>query len=109
MVAAMGITGFAGGIYAHFHTGRSLSGMIRTGLAGAVLSFNFAVLTTLGYVLFMGLSADKMVPSFLTGIGFYLTHILSNFIIFLIIVPILIDAVETNHLIHGISLQTGKK
>lgn len=109
MVAAMAITGIAGGIYRRVRSSRAAIRHVQTGIAGAALSLNFAILTTLGYVLFMGLSTDRLLPSFITGIGFYLTHIISNCIIFLSIVPILIETFETNGLLRFVSLQTGKK
>lgn len=109
MVLAMVITGISGGIFSRISASRPAVRHVQTGIAGAALSLNFAIMTTLGYVLFMGLSADQFLPSFLTGIGFYLTHIISNFIIFLVIVPMLIQLIETNGLLRSVSLQAGKK
>ncbi|MBN2414223.1 ECF transporter S component [bacterium] len=109
MVLAMSITGISGGIYRRIGSSHTAVRHLQTGLAGAALSLNFAVMTTLGYLLFMGLPANRFLMSCITGIGFYLTHIAGNFIIFLIIVPILIETFETNGLLGFVSLQTGKK
>ncbi len=89
-VVSMAITGFVGGHFGKHRSGLTPWAPVYLALAGLGLSLLFAVLTTLSFMPLAGLSFHQLTGSFIYGIGFYLTHILSNTLIFLTVVPILI-------------------
>lgn len=89
-ITAMGFTGLLGGFFGKKDTPNPVMYHIKLGAAGFIASSFFAVLTTLSFTIFMGLPFTKFAAVFLTGIHFYLIHILSNIIIFLFLVPVLL-------------------
>lgn len=86
-VVAMTITGFIGGMSRNRWPLRTWFDFGRMGITGLLLTINFAFLTTLGYICFAGLEKPAIMGSIITGLGFYLIHFLSNFLIFSILVP----------------------
>ena len=64
------------------------------GFAGLLSTFVFASLTTMAFILFAGLSMKKLLGSLIYGLGFYITHMISNTIIFITIVPVLLSVLS---------------
>lgn len=92
-VLSMGIAGLMGGILAKQKSRRS--GMVyylQLGLAGFLITALFALLTTLSFVLLINFSLNKLAASFIYGLGFYIVHILTNIVIFMTLVPTIINA-----------------
>jgi len=88
-VLSMALAGFVGGLL-----GRRLSEVrvswITAGVfagIGLALTFIFDALTTLGFLILSGLSIAAMIQSFIFGLGFYVTHLATNTIIFGVVVP----------------------
>ena len=79
----------------HFH---SLLKMVFFGFSGLILTFLFDLLTTFSFLVFAGLTKKTFLASVIYGLGFYLLHIISNFVIFTIVVPFLIQFLEKNGL-----------
>ena len=89
-VIAMSITGLCGGWAAKHIPIKGWFSTLKTGSLGLILSIQFALITTSGYVLFAGISKPMILTSIITGLGFYITHFISNFLIFSLLVPGLI-------------------
>lgn len=68
--------------------------MVYFGFSGLILTFLFDLLTTLSFLAFAGLTKRTFLASLIYGLGFYLLHIIGNFIIFLIVVPFSIQFLE---------------
>lgn len=70
------------------------------GLMGLVLTVVFDLFTTLSFApIIAGWQINKIVGIFLAGIPFTLTHWTSNFLIFAILVPVLINFMEKSKLL----------
>lgn len=87
---AMTMTGGCGGWAAKMIPVKAKFSFIKLGMTGFLLTINFALLTTLGYVFFAGLTREVILSSIITGLGFYIAHFISNFLIFTLLVPGLI-------------------
>lgn len=86
-IFSMSITGVAGGLMARYIRKFSWIEILLLGMIGLLVTLIFAVLTTVSYSLFSGFTGKKLIASFLTGIHFYLAHLISNTLIFLLLVP----------------------
>jgi uncharacterized membrane protein len=86
---SMGLAGLIGGLCFHMRPDRLqvLYRCLSFGFAGFFITLMFAVLTNLGYILTIGFTWEKFIAGLLTGFPFIFTHILSNTIIFIIILP----------------------
>jgi energy-coupling factor transport system substrate-specific component len=93
-ILAMGFTGVLGGLMRNRTHFQSSVFYIELGVAGFLSTMIFAILTTLFYTLSTGLSKDKLLISFITGLGFYITHIITNTLIFIILIPVLIKTIN---------------
>jgi energy-coupling factor transport system substrate-specific component len=91
--AAMGISGFAGGWFRHLKPASSRKVLVRLGLAGLLLTLNFDILTTVSYGIFVQFSLEKLLASIIIGSGFYIAHSGTNTLIFLTLVPVLLNAI----------------
>jgi len=90
-VAGMAIIGLAGGLLRK----SGLSGwrlLTAFAVCGALLSFIYALLTTASFVFFINLETQGRIAAVLSGISFYVIHIVSNTIIFSTIVPAVIGS-----------------
>ncbi|MBN1782504.1 TonB-dependent receptor [bacterium] len=96
MVLAMGCTGAAGGFLGRLrhHAGFRLSALFAA--AGLLCTLNFAVLTTLGYLIGIHGPFHDIVKVMLAGLPFYFVHISVNTLIFFLLVPVLIRRVSTH-------------
>jgi uncharacterized membrane protein len=89
-VFTFSVIGLTGGLLAKSFIRVSLVKLILLGACGLLLTLFYDLLTTLSFALFMsGDDMKKLVPIFAAGTLFYLTHSLSNLIIFVTIVPML--------------------
>jgi hypothetical protein len=86
-VVSTAITGFFGGILGRNKSAMDKKRMLQIGMAGFLSTLIFAVLTTLSFVFTMASSIKQIIGSFVFGLSFYITHLLSNTVIFLTLVP----------------------
>ncbi len=93
-ITAMAFTGGAGGLYRRLRLDSHRLHLMTLGLTGGILTLDFAFLTTVGYLVAIGLNGRGALASIFAGLGFYLTHILSNILIFLSLVPSLIQVMD---------------
>lgn len=93
-ITCMGFVGFAGAIFYKDKSNNKIVYLLQLGLIGFSVTLLFAVLTTLSFVLFIELSIDQLLGSFLYGLGFYVTHIVTNVLIFIMLVPVIIKGLE---------------
>lgn len=93
-VVSMGLAGILGGLLGKRNVRTETMYYLQLGLAGFVATIIFAVLTTLSFVLFIDFSWDKLLASFIAGLGFYITHIISNTLIFFTLVPLVLKTLE---------------
>ncbi len=91
-VFSMSLTGLTGGLIRSRIGFRSLKSHIAFLLCGFFCTLFFSISTTLAFVLFMGLKGQTFWGSVLSGLGFYILHMVSNSIIFLFIVPSVLKA-----------------
>ena len=89
-VIAMGFTGFLGGFCGNRELQSRKHRYLLFGLAGLLSTSVFAILTTLSFISFTGLSIKKILASLIYGLGFYITHMISNTVMFIVVVPILL-------------------
>ncbi|NOY76569.1 MAG: ECF transporter S component [Calditrichaeota bacterium] len=68
--------------------------MLFLGFSGLVLTFLYDLFTTLSFLAFAGLNKTTFLASVIYGLGFYVLHIIGNFIIFLVVVPFSIQFLE---------------
>ena len=90
-VLAMSLTGALGGLFKKWKFQSTVTFHLTLGLSGFFTTFIFAVLTTLSFTLFIKFSWKNLLGSFVFGLGFYITHLLTNTIIFLTIVPLILN------------------
>jgi hypothetical protein len=89
-VLSMILVGATGGIIGKYHFFKKISATKIAGaaVAGLLLTLFYDVTTSLaGAVSFVGTDKSKLLTMFLAGMAFYLTHMLSNTIIFAVLVP----------------------
>ncbi|GBD93752.1 hypothetical protein BMS3Abin05_01346 [bacterium BMS3Abin05] len=64
------------------------------GFSGLLLTALFDFFTTLSFLVFAGLNQKSFIASVIYGLGFYVLHIVSNFFIFLTVVPLSIQFLQ---------------
>jgi hypothetical protein len=100
-VISMGLTGVLGGILGKHLFRHGIIYYILMGLAGLLSTILFAILTTIGYVISIDFTFKILLGSILSGLGFYITHMASNTIIFITVVPLLLrilpKGIHPNH------------
>jgi hypothetical protein len=96
-VAAMAVTGAAGGLF--FKSRNPMNALMRAriGAAGFLCTLNFALLTTLAYALTVSFSFRQILASLIFGIWFYVVHLFSNTAVFLTIVPAVLKILPAAH------------
>jgi outer membrane cobalamin receptor len=90
MVLAMGITGLLGGVFGKSAALEERTNPVILAAAGFICTLNFALLTSLGYFISVQIPIQKMDVGLIAGLPFYFIHLLSNTLIFLIVLPLLI-------------------
>ena len=90
-IISMMIVGYWGGRIGKLKPMPTFKIHLITGLSGLALTLIFAILTTLAYVLFIEINTKILISSLLTGLSFYVIHILSNTGIFILIVPVVVQ------------------
>lgn len=68
--------------------------VVSLGFIGLILTFIFDVLTTISFLIFMGLTVSKFIASLFFGFYFYLAHLATNTLIFAILLPLLIPVLR---------------
>jgi len=91
---SMGITGFSGGLLGSFLAGPKGFRFILLGLCGFACTLIFALLTTAAYVAMSGGGAG-LVAGLLQGLGFYVAHLVSNTLFFMLLIPVLLKGLST--------------
>ena len=100
-ITAMGIAGLSGGFLSHKIYPDSAKKIIILGLLGLAFSFNFALLTTFAYAWSIGGSGNAIIISLIRGIHYYILHLVSNTLLFMILVPAVIKITLKFHLTPG--------
>ena len=90
-IISMMIVGYWGGRIGTLKPMSRLKTHLIIGFSGLVLTLIFATLTTLAYILFIQVNTKILMSSLLTGLSFYIVHILSNTGIFILIVPVVVQ------------------
>jgi hypothetical protein len=93
-IISMGFVGLVGAVFHKYRSSIKIIYPLQLGLIGFSVTLLFAVLTTLSFTLFIELSTEQFLGSFLYGLGFYLTHIISNVLIFTLLLPVIINGLE---------------
>jgi uncharacterized membrane protein len=93
-VISMAIAGSFGGILGKKISLIDKKQIPTIGMAGFLITLNFDVLTTLSFVFTMAFTLKQIVGSFVFGLSFYLTHIISNTVIFFTLVPVILNALR---------------
>lgn len=96
-ITAMGIAGWTGGFYASKSRLDSVNHLFYFGLAGLVLTLNFAFLTTLAYAVTIQGSIKAIVLSLIQGIHYYLLHMISNTLLFIFFIPVILRLAGKYH------------
>ncbi len=97
-VMVMALVGGTGGVFYRVVGGGSWGwrGFLACGAVGMVLTALFDLLTTLSFALFMfGWEWRKIAANLLTGLSFYLFHIIINTLSFAVVVPLLLQRLES--------------
>jgi len=95
-IVSMGFTGLLGGIFSTMSFNPHIRVFMRFASAGFIATLFFALSTNLSFVISMGFQLNKFFSTMLTGVHFYIIHIISNMIIFATIVPLLIHKFQHN-------------
>lgn len=93
-VVSMALIGMAGGFIGRHRPKMRLPFLATLALTGFLGTLLFDAMTTISYALFIELSKETLIGSFIYGLGFYAAHLISNTLIFLTIVPGLIGISE---------------
>ncbi len=97
-VLGMMVAGLVGGMVSPVWLQKStVSSPVRYGLLGglgALLSLQFDLMTTLGTALAMGFSGTGFIGLLTIGMVFYAIHVISNAIIFAVLVPVLVRVMQ---------------
>ena len=104
-ITAMGITGAMGALVRKYFSEDKTLNYLLLGFLGFILTINFAILTTLAFVLFINFSWDKLLGSFIFGITFYLTHFFTNTLIFLFVVPTIIELLKKVEIFQQVKIE----
>ncbi|MFQ6605001.1 MAG: hypothetical protein ACE5D8_05530 [Fidelibacterota bacterium] len=91
-ITGFAIIGITGGLTRRlfWHTGFSPSRRLQAGVFGVLLTFVYDTLTTLSYPVSVGMDWQSTTGVYLTGMALVFIHILSNFFVFSLAVPLVI-------------------
>jgi len=101
-IVSMGFAGLLGGVFSTMSFNPNIITFIKFSLAGLISTLFFALSTNLSFVISMGFQLNKFFATMLTGLHFYIIHIISNMIIFATLVPLLIHKFQNNKAINQI-------
>ncbi|MFO7891415.1 MAG: ECF transporter S component [bacterium] len=102
-IISMGFTGFLGALFSSPEISNHIKTHLKFACAGLIATVFFAVCTNVAFIVSMGFHLDKFFSTILTGLHFYVIHIVSNMIIFFTIVPLLINKLQKNKLFKQIT------
>ena len=95
-ILSMGFTGLLGGLFAAVAVTNHIKTHLTFSSAGLIATVFFAFCTNLSFIISMGFSLNRFFTTILTGLHFYIVHIISNMIIFFAVVPFLIKTLKNN-------------
>lgn len=96
-IVSMTLVGMSGGLFRQFQLRTHLPKWqqhLLSGLLGLLLTFVFDLLTTVSFLVFAGLNLQKFLVSVIYGLSFYILHMVSNTLIFFLVIPLMIRALE---------------
>jgi uncharacterized membrane protein len=93
-IVSMGAAGAAGALFHQHQSKIKINGSIQLGIIGFGVTLLFAVLTTLSFVLLIEFSIHRLIGSFFYGLGFYITHLATNTLIFALLIPVIIKGLD---------------
>jgi uncharacterized membrane protein len=104
-IFSVGLSGMIGGLFANRINSipNSLLRSILMGLIGFLLTLFYDILTTLSFPLSTGLTEGTLWGSMTTGLVYFIMHMVSNTILFVLFAPGLIDLVNRQLLMHGLN------
>jgi LytS/YehU family sensor histidine kinase len=90
-VLSMAVTGMAGGIVGrdYYRTHRPPTSHMVTAVIGLALTVLFDLLTTASFLVFSGITLQRLGATLLFGLGFSVAHVAWNTVVFATVVPIL--------------------
>ena len=92
-----GLTGYMGGVVRQrqWQDFSAAAKIAYFGILGFVLTLVYDVLTTLSFSLFLaGSDSKKILASFVSGMGFYVIHVMVNTTSFALIVPVILQRLD---------------
>jgi uncharacterized membrane protein len=95
-IFSFAIIGCCGGVVSKKTFARPLRRLIVLGFSGLILTLIFDVLTTLSFSVFIaGSDLKKTLAVFATGSLFYLTHLMVNVLIFIVVIPPVLSGIRS--------------
>lgn len=103
-IMAITFTGFVGGVFSQRQITEPLSKYSRMGFGflGGGLAMLYDFLTTLSFPLTAGIGGWSLVTAAVLGLGYFVIHIVSNFIIFSTILPGMMILGRRQLMVHGL-------
>jgi hypothetical protein len=105
-IISMSIAGGIGGFCRRYTFKSKWMYRFTIGLSGGFSTLLFAALTSIADGLFLGFNLKQFLAYLLSGILFYITHIGTNILIFIFLVPLLIRTAEKTALFPSASKET---
>jgi uncharacterized membrane protein len=93
-VISFAIIGAVGGWIGSLHIQSRIRLVAVLGFSGFVCTLFYALTTSLAYFLMAGQTLPILISGLIQGIGFYIVHIVTNTMIFAILLPILIRRLQ---------------
>lgn len=101
-IISMGFTGFLGGVFRNIKLTDHIKTCFIFSSAGFIVTVFYTLCTNLSFIISMGFHINKFFTTMLTGLHFYILHVISNMIIFFVVVPFLINALRNNRILKQI-------
>lgn len=96
-VFSFALIGFCGGVVSKKLFSKPLHRLFFLGCCGLILTLVFDVFTTLSFSVFIsGLNIKKTIAVFATGSLFYVTHLLVNVLIFVVVIPPVLSGIRSH-------------
>lgn len=103
-ILSVGLSGLMGGLLARliFSSDSLLLRSVLLGFAGFLITLFYDMLTALSFPLSTGLTEGTLWGTIVTGLAFFVMHMISNTILFTLFGPGLIQLIERQLLMHGL-------
>jgi len=90
-VIAMSIVGLAGGLFAYnFFSNMNILSRIIIGITGFFLTLIYDIFVSIAFPISAGFTVKETIAAVIAGIGFSTIHLITNTVIFLVLIPIVI-------------------